>query len=95
MWTDEEKQILPKKYNCQLIYANASIVQAQDKSLPRDAYLVFYENDEGIFSMDVCRSSKRTNIFDLYYDRFGNVKRIDFGYGNVNPRLWEQPTKKK
>lgn len=95
MWSEEEKQTLPKKYNCQLIYDNATMIQAQDKSLPRDAYLVFYENNEGRISMDVCRSSKRINLFDLYYDKFRNVKRIDFGYGNVNPRLWGQPTKKK
>ena len=84
---------MPKKYNCQLIYNNATSSQAKDKSLPRDAYLVFYENYEGNLSMDVCRSSKRTNLFDLYYDKFRNVKKIEFGYGNVNPRLWGETQK--
>lgn len=88
MWTEEEKIALPKKYNCQLIYSKATMVQAKDKSLPKDAYLVYYEDAEGNLSMDVCRSSKRVNLFDLYYDKFGNVKNICFGYGNVSPRLW-------
>lgn len=88
MWSDEEKLTLPKKYNCQLIYDNATMIQAKDRSLPKDAYLVYYENSDGEISMDVCRCSKRSNLFDLYYDKFGNVKNICFGYGNVNPRLW-------
>jgi hypothetical protein len=96
MWTEEEKLTLPKKYNCQLIYAQATMAQAKDKSLPKDAYLVYYEDADGKLTMDVCRSSKRTNLFDLYYDKFGNVKNICFGYGNVSPRLWgEQKAKEK
>lgn len=93
MWTEEEKVTLPKKYNCQLIYENATLTQAKDKTLPRDAYLVYYENSEGKLTMDVCRSSKRVNLFDLYYDKFHNVKNISFGYGNVSPRLWGEKTK--
>jgi hypothetical protein len=88
MWSEEEKLNLPKKYNCQLIYTKATITQAKDKSLPKDAYLVYYEDCDGNVSMDVCRCSKRSNLFDLYYDKFGNVKNICFGYGNVSPRLW-------
>lgn len=96
MWSDEEKVNLPKKYNCQLIYAQATMVQAKDRSLPKDAYLVYYEDVDGNLNMDVCRSTKRSNIFDLYYDKFRNVKQISFGYGNVNPRLWgEKKVKEK
>ena len=96
MWTEEEKKNLPMKYNCQLIYASASLEQARDKSLPRDAYLVYYKDNEGNLAMDVCRCSKKVNLFDLYYDKFGNVQKIAFGYGNVSPKLWgEEPKKKK
>ena len=63
MWTEEEKKNLPKKYNCQLIYASASLEQANDKSLPRDAYLIYYKDQEGNLAMDVCRCSKKVNLF--------------------------------
>jgi hypothetical protein len=98
MWTDEEKLTMSKKYNCQLIYSKATKEQVQDKSLPRDAYIIFYEDSSGVVSMDVCRSSKRVNLFDLYYDKFGNVKNICFGYGNVSPKIWgekSETSKKK
>jgi hypothetical protein len=95
MWSEEEKLSLPKQYNCQLLFSNATMAQAKDKSLPKDAYLVFYENSDGIVSMDVCRCSKRSNLFDLYYDKFRNVKDIRFGYGNVNPKLWGEQDKKE
>ncbi len=95
MWSEEEKLVLPQKYNCQLLFADATMVQAKDRSLPKDAYLVFYENQEGVVAMDVCRCSKRANLFDLYYDKFRNVKEIRFGYGNVNPKLWGEQNKKE
>lgn len=97
MWSEEEIYTIPKKYGCQLIYAKATVEQAKDKTLPRDAYLVYYEDTEGNLSMDVCRSNKRSNIFDLYYDKFRNVKKISFGYGKANPRTWgeEKSDKKK
>jgi hypothetical protein len=35
----------------------------------------------------------------MYYDTYGpgTLKKIDFGYGRVNPKLWgyRQPEKKK
>ena len=47
--------------------------------------------------LDVTRSCKMVNIFDMYYDRYGNVKKIDFGMGTVNPHQWgyKPPEKKK
>jgi len=47
---------------------------------------------------DLCRSSKMSNVFDLYYDRFGSgLKQIEMGYGRKNPKLWgySAPEKKK
>ena len=33
----------------------------------------------------------------MYYDRYGNVKKIDYGYGSVNPSQWgyKKPEKRK
>lgn len=95
MWTEEERRSTPKKYNCELIYPNATEDQAKDKSLPLDAYIVHYKDSEGDIVMDVCRTSKKVNLFDMYYDKFKNVIDISFGYGVVNPRLWNIPAPKK
>jgi hypothetical protein len=48
--------------------------------------------------LDVTRSSKMVNVFDMYYDRYGKdcVQKIDFGHGTINPGQWgyKAPTKK-
>jgi len=47
----------------------------------------------------VCRGRKRADVFDLYYDKYQEkqLKKIDFGYGRVNPRIWgyKPPENKK
>lgn len=88
-WTKEEKEKINSVYGCELIYENATPDQVKDTSVPNDAYLVYYEVD-GTGYVDVCRGRKRVDIFDLYYDKFGSntIKKIDFGYGRTNPRLW-------
>ncbi len=97
-WTNEEKQKINSVYGCELIYEKATPEQVKDTSLPNDAYLVYYEV-EGKTYIDVCRGRKRVDIFDLYYDKFGSeaLKKIDFGYGRTNPRLWgyKSPENKK
>ena len=97
-WTPEEKTNLPPRYGCQILFQDTTIEQAKDSSFPSDAYLIWYEVD-GVTRIDLCRTSKRVNLFDLYYDKFGPgaVKKIDFGYGRTNPKIWgyKQPDKKK
>jgi hypothetical protein len=97
-WTSEEKQNLPPKYGCQLLVENITLEQAKDPSFPSDAYLIWYRV-EGKTCIDLCRTSKRSSLFDLYYDKFGPgaIQKIDFGYGRVNPKIWgyKQPEKKK
>jgi hypothetical protein len=92
------ENFLPHEYGCQILFENATMHQAKDKTLPSDAYLIWYKVDEKVF-MDVTRCKKRVDLFDFYYDKFGpgSVQKIDFGYGRVNPKLWgyKQPEKKK
>jgi hypothetical protein len=96
-WTQQEKKELPTQYGCELLFERATLEQVKDKSLPSDAYIIIYEVDGNSY-MDLCRGTK-VKIFDLYYDKFGpgSVKKIDFGYGRTNPKLWgyKQPEKKK
>jgi hypothetical protein len=97
-WSKEEKEKINSVYGCELIYENATYEQIKDVSLPNDAYLVYYEL-KGNTYVDVCRGRKRVDIFDLYYDKFGPdvIRKIDFGYGRTNPRLWgyKAPDSKK
>jgi hypothetical protein len=98
VWTSEELRIIPPDYGCNIIYANATPEQVKDTSLPSNAYVVTYKVD-GVVYKDMCTCSKRVDIFNLYYDKFGSgvLINIDFGYGRVNPKLWgyKQPEKKK
>lgn len=95
-WTKEERKEIPPKYGCEILYQNATLKEANDTSLPTDAYLVYYEMNGNIY-MDVCRCKKKVDIFDMYYDKFGSgsLKKIEFGYGRVNPKLWNYQAPKK
>lgn len=94
----EEKKYLPSDYGCELIYEKATTEQIRDKSLPTNAYLIYYKVNGNSY-IDVCRGRKRVDLFDFYYDKYGpgSVIKIDFGYGTVNPKSWgyKAPEKKK
>ena len=93
----EENKMRPEEYSCHILLENTSLEKANDKSFPTDAYLVWY-NVDGNEILDVTRSGKQSNIFDMYYDKYKkDLKRIEYGYGTVNPSQWgyKQPEKKK
>ena len=93
----EENKIDPSLYSCQILLENTTLEKANDKSLPRDAFNVWY-NVDGNELLDVTRSGKQVNIFDMYYDKYGNgLKRIEYGFGTINPIQWgyKRPEKKK
>ena len=93
---EEEIKIDPSDYSCEVILEKTTKDKADDRKLPSDAFNVFYvvEGEERLY---VTRSGKMSNVFDFYYDKFGNVKKIDYGQGTVNPSQWgyKQPEKKK
>ena len=93
----EEKNILPSKYGCEIVLEKTNIERAKDSSFPSDAYLIWYLEDQKEY-IDLVRGS-RVRIFAMYYDKYGAgaVRKIDFGYGRTNPKLWgyQQPEKKK
>lgn len=90
--------INPSKYSCQILLEKTTLAEANDKSFPSDAYLVWY-NLDGKEHLDLVRCRKQVELFDMYYDKYGpNVlKRIDYGYGQRNPKTWgaKAPDKKK
>ena len=93
---EEESKFNPKDYSCEILLEKTTKEKANDKSFPTDAFNVTYLAD-GKEHLDVIRSNKQVNIFDFYYDKYGNVQKIDYGYGSVNPTQWgyKSPEKKK
>ena len=95
---EEQSKINPQDYSCEVILEKTTKDKANDRKLPTDAFNVFYVVD-GEERLDVTRSGKMVNVFDLYYDKYGNVKKIDYGHGTVNPSQWgyknKEPQKKK
>ena len=85
-------------YSCEIILEKTTQDKAQDKQFPTDAFIVKYVVD-GENYIDLTRSEKMINIFDMYYDRYGKgaLQKIDYGYGNVRPNLWgvKAPAKRK
>ena len=96
----EEKEVdrfNPSDYSCQVLQENTTLEKADDKSFPTDAYRVWY-NVDGKELLDVTRSAKKSNIFDMYYDKYKkDLKRIEYGSGTVNPTQWgyKKPEKKR
>ena len=92
----DENKLDPSAYSCQILLERTTLQQANDKSLPRDAFNVWY-NVDGNELLDVTRSGKQANVFDMYYDKYKkNLKRIEYGFGTINPTQWGyKPTEKK
>ena len=97
-WTSTEKESLKETYGTEILVENGSSSDVMTKEAPTDASIVTYTVD-GIEHQDLTRGS-RVKLFDMYYDKFTNVKRIDDGQGTIKPSLWgysgeAAPKKKK
>ena len=92
-----EKKFDPSEYSCEILQEKTTHEKANDKKLPSDAFNVTYIV-EGETLLDVTRSAKMVNVFDMYYDRYGkgSVQNIEFGHGTINPGQWgyKAPVKK-
>ena len=95
-----ETKLDGSNYSCQVLLEKCTLEQAKDKSFPTDARLVRYKVD-GKDYIDVARSAKASNIFDLYFDTYGMgaLQSIDYGFGTISPGQWgyksSSDTKKK
>ena len=94
----EEVKFNPSDYWCDIILEKTTQEKALDRSLPTDAFNVTYMV-EGKEHLDVTRSEKMANVFDMYYDKYGKgaVKSISYGHGTIRPNLWnvKPPERKK
>ena len=84
-----EKKFDPSEYSCEILQEKTTHEKANDRKLPSDAFNVTYVV-EGETLLDVTRSSKMVNVFDMYYDRYGKdvVQKIEYGHGTIRPNLW-------
>ena len=93
-----EPKFDPSEYSCEILQEKTTPEKANDRKLPSDAFNVTYVV-EGETRLDVTRSGKMVNIFDMYYDRYGkgSVQKIDYGHGTVNPSQYgyKPPEKKR
>ena len=97
-WTPTEKESLKETYGTEILVENGTPADVQTKDAPTDASIVTYTVD-GKEHQDLTRGS-RVKLFDMYYDKFTNVKRIEYGQGMIKPSLWgysgeATPKKKK
>ena len=101
--TEEKKEELesnakfdPADYSCEILLEKTTMDKAKDPKYPSDAFYVHY-NKDGKTLLDLTRSSKMVNIFDLYCDRYGKnaVQSIEYGHGSINPNMWGYQTKEK
>jgi len=84
-----EEKFDPSEYSCEILLEKTTPEKAMDRKFPTDAFNVTYVI-EGETYLDVTRSAKMVNVFDMYYDRYGKdaVQKIDFGHGTIRPNLW-------
>ena len=101
--TEEKKEELernakfdPSDYSCEILLEKTTMDKAKDPNFPSDAFYVYYNKDNKEL-LDVTRSSKMVNVFNLYYDRYGKnaVQKIEYGHGSVNPNMWGYQKKEK
>ena len=94
----EESKFKPSDYWCDIILEKTTQEKALDRKLPTDAFNVTYIEGNAAH-LDVTRSEKMANVFDMYYDRYGKgvVQKIEYGHGTIRPNLWgvKAPEKKK
>lgn len=80
---------LPQNYRCVILQEKTTLDDVKNPNYPNDAYLVWYIED-GTEYLDLTRANKMSLLFDMYYDKYGpgSIKKIDWGYGRINPKLW-------
>ena len=64
-----EPKFDPSVYSCEIIQEKTTHEKADDRKLPSDAFNVTYVV-EGETRLDITRSAKMANVFDMYYDRY-------------------------
>ena len=75
-----------------LLFEKCTFDKASDKKLPSDSFIVSY-NDKEELKYDIVRAAAFVDVFDAYYDKYKNVKGIEWTQGIVHPRTYDGQTK--
>jgi len=79
---------------CKILHEDCDPALSQDRSLPYTAFLVEYMQGD-VSKFDIVTAPKQVDIFDDYWDKYGNdFVNMTQTEGRVNPKMWN-PTKKK
>lgn len=88
MFSKDQLDQAQSRYSIRFIKTNCSVIDAEDKSLPRDSYLITSIAYSGDVWYDIVQGL-RSNIFDAYHDNFPNcIRGMEWTEGTVNPKLW-------
>ena len=75
-----------------LIFEKCPRDKANDKKLPSDSFIVSYEHDKEL-KHDIIRAVAQVDVFDAYYDKYKNVKGIEWTKGIIHPKTYDGQTK--
>ncbi len=76
--------------DCKILEQGINPNEFQHNELPTDSHLIEYMIGGDTF-VDVVRAYKKSDIFDMYYDKIsaiGRVVSINAGFGKVKPSLY-------
>ena len=76
-----------------LIFEKCPRDKADDKKLPSDSFVGSY-NDKEELKYDIVRASAQVDVFDAYYDKYKNVKGIEWTKGIIHPKTYDGQTQK-
>ena len=76
----------------QLLFEKCQRDKADDKKLPSDSFVVSY-NDKEELKYDIVRASAQVDVVDAYYDKYKNVKGIEWTKGIIHPKTYDGQTK--
>ena len=71
-----------------LIFEKCPRDKANDKKLPSDSFIVSYEHDKEL-KHDIIRAAAQVDVFDAYYDKYKNVKGIEWTKGIIHPKTYD------
>ena len=75
-----------------LLFEKCQRDKADDKKLPSDSFVVSY-NEKDELKYDIVRASAQVDVFDAYYDKYKNVKGIEWTKGIIHPKTYDGQTK--
>ena len=75
-----------------LVFEKCPRDKANDKKLPSDSFIVSYEYEKEL-KYDIVRASAQVDVFDAYYDKYKNVKAIEWTKGIIHPKTYDGQTK--